>query len=166
MDTDLVNRVLPGLSLAGRSQKLTVAGLGSDSNEWLIDVAHNPAAAEVLAVSLAAFDHPGKRIAIVGVLADKDVAGVIGPLTEHVDQWIAITADSHRAVPSDELAGQIANLTGRACLIAGSIEDATEFARRESSENDRILVTGSFFTVAPVLDQLKSICKRDIWNEL
>jgi dihydrofolate synthase/folylpolyglutamate synthase len=159
IDANLINQVLPGLSLAGRSQKLTVPGLGSDSNEWLIDVAHNPAAAQFLAESLAALDNPAKRIAIVGVLDDKDIGGIIGPLTDHVDQWIAITADSHRAVPSDELAGQIANLTGRACLIAGSIEDATEFARRESSENDRILVTGSFFTVAPVLDQLKSICK-------
>ena len=158
IDEELVNRVLPGLSLAGRSQLLTVAGLRSENNEWLIDVAHNPAAAEVLATSLAATDALGKQIAIVGLLEDKDVGGVIGPLAEHVDVWIAITADSHRAVPSPELARQIANLTGRACLIAGSAAEAIEFARRESSENDRILVTGSFFTVAPVLEQLTSIC--------
>jgi len=93
-------------------------------------------------------------IAIVGVLADKDVAGVIGPLTQWVDRWVAMTADSHRALPANDLARQVSNLSGKPCLVADSIAAAVEFARRCASENDRILVTGSFFTVGPVLSQL------------
>jgi dihydrofolate synthase/folylpolyglutamate synthase len=96
----------------------------------------------------------GELIAIIGVLQDKDVTGVIRPLAKLVDRWIAMTAASHRALPANELARQISNLTGKACLVAGSAAKAIEFARRSASENDRILVTGSFFTVGPVLDHL------------
>ncbi len=154
VDAELINRVLPTLTLAGRSQHLVVAGLGGENHEWLIDVAHNPAAAEALAKTLASRESPGATYAIVGLLHDKDVAGVIGPLAEHVDSWIAITAASHRAIPANELARQISNLSGKACLVAESPPEAIEFARRSASENDRILATGSFFTVGPILDQL------------
>jgi dihydrofolate synthase/folylpolyglutamate synthase len=161
IDADLANKVLPGLSLTGRLQRLTVEGLGSGSNEWVIDVAHNPAAAGVLATTLSAMRCNGETIAIVGLLDDKDVDGVIGPLAEHVDRWIAMTAHSHRAIPANELARRISNLTGRACLVAGSTAAAVEFARRAVSENDRILATGSFFTVGPVLDQLASLSRTE-----
>jgi dihydrofolate synthase/folylpolyglutamate synthase len=153
IDAELINRVFPKVSLAGRLQRLV-----SDGQEWLIDVAHNPAAAEVLASTLGLMgssgESAGTTIAIVGLLDDKDVAGVIGPLAEQVGTWIAMTAASERAVAANELARQISNITGKACLVAGSPLDAVEFARRNASENDRILATGSFFTVGPILDQL------------
>ena len=159
MDADLINKVLPGVSLTGRLQRLQVDGFGSDSNEWLIDVAHNPAAAQALARTLASMPSTGAILAIAGVLDDKDVKGMIGALAEHVDRWIALTADSYRALPANELGRQIANLTGRPCFVADSVAEAVEFARRESAENDRILATGSFFTVGPVLDQLATLSR-------
>lgn len=154
IDAELVNRVLPTLTLAGRTQRLFAVGPDGKKHEWFIDVAHNPAAAQVLARTLASMEPPGATFAIVGLLNDKDVAGVIGPLAEHVDAWIAMTAASPRALPANELARQISNITGKACLVAESPLDAIEFARRSASENDRILATGSFFTVGPVLDRL------------
>jgi len=153
IDAELINRVLPKVSLAGRLQRLI-----SDGQEWLIDVAHNPAAAKVLASTLdlmgSSGEPAGTTIAIVGLLDDKDLAGVIEPLAEQVGTWIAVTATSDRAVAANELARQISNITGKACLVAGSPMDAVELARRKASENDRILATGSFFTVGPILDQL------------
>jgi dihydrofolate synthase/folylpolyglutamate synthase len=125
----------------------------------LIDVAHNPAAAQVLAQTLAAMQIDGEIIAIVGLLDDKDVEGVVGPLLAHVDRWIAMTADSHRAIAASELARRISNLAGRACLIADSAATAIESARRTASENDRILATGSFFTVSPILEQLTTLSR-------
>lgn len=154
IDGALINRVLPHVSLAGRAQRLELEG-----REWLLDVAHNPAAAEMLATTLASSSTARQTLAIVGLLDDKDVAGVIGPLTSHVDQWIVISAESHRAVAADELGRQISNLAGKACFVADSVVTAIEFARRSSSENDRILVTGSFSTVGPVLDQLATISR-------
>jgi dihydrofolate synthase/folylpolyglutamate synthase len=154
VDTQLVNKVLPNVSLVGRLQRLRLDKPGSPGSEWLLDVAHNPAAAEVLATTLAAMRIGGETIAIVGLLDDKDVAGVIKPLLPHVDRWIAMTAASPRAIEANELAGRISNLAGRACLVAESAAAAIESARRTASENDRILVTGSFFTVSPVLEHL------------
>ncbi len=149
IDTQCINAVLPKVSLPGRAQRLTAMG-----REWLVDVAHNPAAAEVLAETLSSVEPQGKTTAIVGLLDDKEVAGVIGPLAGHVDQWIAMPADSPRALAADELARRISNLSGKACLVVDSAQAAIEFARRNTSENDRILVTGSFFTVGPILDHL------------
>lgn len=149
IDDELVNRILPKLSLPGRAQRLI-----SMQRDWLIDVAHNPAAAEVLATTLASEASTRKTTAIVGLLDDKDVAGVIGPIAEYIDQWVAMSAESDRAVAADELARQISNLSGNACFVADSAQAAIDFSRRNSAKNDRILVTGSFFTVGPVLRQL------------
>lgn len=152
IDTDLVNSVLPDVSLPGRSQRLIVAG-----REWWIDVAHNPAAASALAATLAGNRTDGKTTAIIGVLDDKDVEGIIEPLSSEVDAWVAIAPQSIRALPADALARQVANLTGHACLIAASAKAALEFSLRYGAENDRILVTGSFFTVGPILELLATV---------
>jgi len=74
----------------------------------------------------------------------------------HVDRWIAMPAGSLRAVAASELARRVANLAGRACLVAESTAAAIDLARRTASENDRILATGSFFTVSPILEQLST----------
>jgi len=159
LDTILINEVLPNVSLKGRLQRLTLDTPGSPGSEWLIDVAHNPAAAAVLAKTLAAMQIDGETTAIVGLLDDKDVEGVVSPLIPHVDRWIAMTADSHRAIEANELARRISNLAGRACLVAESAAAAVESARRTASENDRILATGSFFTVSPILEQLTTLSR-------
>ncbi len=150
VDVERINTVLPGLSLTGRAQRVSAHGV-----EWLFDVAHNPAAAAVLAEILETSAVAGSTTAIIGILDDKDVPGVILPLRDQVDRWIAVTADSHRAVAANELARQIANLCERACLVAESVSSAIEIAQRDAAENDRILVTGSFFLVGPALKQLR-----------
>ena len=148
---DLVAAVLPTVRVTGRGQSIHQDGV-----EWLLDVAHNPAAAAALAGTLAAQRCSGATRVIVGMLDDKDIEGSVLALDEHVDQWIAVTARSHRAIPAPELARRIANACGRPCLIADSLSEAMESAQREASINDRILVTGSFYLVGPALEQLYS----------
>ncbi len=147
----LVESVLPHVRLAGRGQRISAAGC-----EWLLDVAHNPAAAGVLADTLADSKFAGRSIALIAMLDDKDVEATSAALDPHVDLWIATTALSGRAVAADELARRIANATLRPCLVAAAIDDAIESARREASGSDRILVTGSFYVVGPVLERLYS----------
>jgi len=148
---DLIAAVLPTVHVTGRGQSIERDGI-----EWLLDVAHNPAAAQALAGTLASKQDAGATTAIVGMLDDKDVEGSVRLLDEFIDRWIAVTADSHRAVPAQELARRIANACGRPCLVAESLPDAMESARRDASINDKILVTGSFYLVGPVLEQLYS----------
>ena len=145
---DSVNRALAKPGLPGRLQRVTT------DRHWLLDVAHNPAAAKVLAESLIADEFEGTTIAIVAMLNDKDVAGIISPLSGHVDYWISVTAGSVRALEAAEIGRQVANLTNKACMIADSVEQAMQHARQLSTSDDRILVTGSFYLVGPVLAAL------------
>ncbi len=149
VDPVLVRRVLPAVRLTGRSQRVEHDGV-----EWLLDVAHNPAAAQALANLLNAETCDGTTTALVGFLDDKDVEGVAQALNAHVDRWICVAADSHRAIAPAELGRRIANACNRPCLIAESLESAIESARRDAQINDRILVTGSFYLVGPVLERL------------
>ncbi|MEL7185056.1 MAG: Mur ligase family protein [Pseudomonadota bacterium] len=143
-----VARVLPKVTLAGRSQRLMIEG-----TQWLLDVAHNAAAAAVLAETLAADRR--QTTAIIGVLDDKDLDGILWPLAALVSRWVAVEAESPRAISAAELSRRIANGCDKACLTAESMPQAIEYARRVPAENDRILVTGSFFTVGPALRQIK-----------
>jgi dihydrofolate synthase/folylpolyglutamate synthase len=149
-DGELVAAVLPKVQLRGRGTVIRAGGI-----EWLLDVAHNPAAAQVLGAMLATEGRTGATIAIIGMLDDKDVEGVVSSLDGQVDQWISVTAGSRRAVPAAELGRRIANACGRPCLIANSLDEAMRYARRAAANNDRILVTGSFYIVGPVLEQLR-----------
>lgn len=150
LDPELVNRVLPEVTLAGRLQAISAAG-----TLWLLDVAHNPAGAAVLADTLAADAGDGRTLAIIGILDDKDVEGIALALDTAVDAWIAVTADNPRAIRSDELARRISNACDRPCRIAESLQDAMQYARRNVAESDRILLTGSFFLIGPALQNLE-----------
>ncbi len=149
-DTNLLNAVLPRVQLPGRSQSV----IGDDC-EWYFDVAHNPAAAAALAANLATLDGDAGTMAVVGMLADKDVEGIAAALNAHVDHWVAVTADSHRAIPAGELARRISNCTDRPCRIATTLADALEPAHFGAGRTGRIVVTGSFYLVGPALQQLE-----------
>lgn len=148
--TEIVNEVLSSLSLPGRWQWF------SAGRDWLLDVAHNADSARVLGKSLAhAF--AGRRIvAVIGMLADKDVESVIAPLRSLVDSWIAVTAVSARARPAAELAAVIAGICQKPCLIADSIAAALDEADARADDADIALVCGSFYVVGPALDELYS----------
>lgn len=149
-----VNAGLERVSLAGRMQSLVT------DRQWLFDVAHNPAAAKVLSAALAELPEARQTIAIIGMLDDKDVESCVRHLAPRVDRWIAITAASPRALADHELAQRIANATGTACLEAGTAAEAIDAARELSSENDRVLITGSFCAVAPALEALELYSRR------
>ena len=154
LEPELVNRALLKPSLAGRLQSIVT------DRQWLLDVAHNPRAAEVLAETLAADGHEGNTLAIVALLEDKDVDGVISPLIDRVDYWIAVTAGNKRALDAGELGRQVANLSNKACFVAESLEQAMQHARQRTAQDDRILVTGSFYLVGPVLEALGIYSQR------
>lgn len=146
--TSSVNAAFGKASLPGRMQTACT------DRKWLFDVAHNPAAAEALADTLGRAPIDGKTIAVVGMLDDKQVEGIVTALADVVDKWIAVSACSNRSYDAAELARRIANASNRACLEATSIDNAIEEARRLSDDDDRILVTGSFYVVGPALETL------------
>jgi len=143
-----VNRALASIRLAGRFQQV--------DDRWILDVAHNPGAAEVLAAQLASRPNQGRIIGIVGMLGDKDAGGFIAPLCGQVDAWIAVPIAGTRAGPAERLAREIANRCNRPCLVADDLDSAMRLADERATADDRILVTGSFYLVGPALQWLET----------
>ena len=146
-----INRALGDVRLDGRFQVV--------DQRYLLDVAHNPAAAEQLADEIRAANIDGRLIAIVGMLNDKDVAGFVSPLDGLVDHWIAVGVSGTRTSSAMEIATTLANTTGRPCLLADDVRVGLAEAERLAGNGDRILITGSFFVVGPALEALE-FCRR------
>jgi len=154
----------------------------------ILDVAHNVQAAAVLGQNLASMPLSGATHAVIGMLRDKDAAGVIAQLAGHVDHWYCAGLAGARGLDGAALAdvvrdvlrhGQAGALTaalvatggraaprvapravaprGRAPATVAAYPEplaALAAAREAAGGNDRILVFGSFHTVAPVLQWL------------
>ncbi len=123
----------------------------------VLDVAHNPHAARVLAVTLASMGNFARTVAVFGMLADKDVDGVIAAVKSRVDRWYVATLPGPRGASA---AGIRAGLVGAGIAplsiwMFDDIASAFAAARVAVSEADRIVVFGSFLTVAAALAAAK-----------
>jgi len=119
---------------------------------WILDVAHNPQGMTTLAAQLAGEPVPGRTLAIVGMLRDKAVAEAMGILAPRVDRWLACAPDSPRALPATDLAGILQGLTPKIPIaIHEDVAAAVKQAREEAKPGDRVLVCGSFLTVAAAM---------------
>lgn len=118
----------------------------------ILDVAHNPHAAQALAGNLKNLAPAGKTIAVFAMLRDKDIAGVVQHLREAVDIWLLAGIDQPRGASGDELLAvlETEGLAGRA-EVFGDVAAAYRHACDMAGEDDRIAAFGSFYTVADVL---------------
>ncbi len=118
----------------------------------ILDVAHNPEAARALAGNLMERPVAGRSLAVFALLADKNLAAVVSPVEDLIDAWYVCGLDGPRTRPVDELARDLGRLV-RNNSIECDPSPAEGYARARSaaSEDDRILVFGSFHTVASVL---------------
>ena len=145
---EAVRAGLASARLPGRFQVV------SRDREWILDVAHNPDAARALALSLSARKVRGRTVAVCGILADKDIDGVVSALRGQVQEWIAVKLDGPRSMPQSELAARIASLAGAPVALADSVASGCVQAEAACGIDDRILVFGSFHTVGPALTHL------------
>ncbi|MEZ5458654.1 MAG: cyanophycin synthetase [Steroidobacteraceae bacterium] len=138
---------LASVALPGRLQ--VVAG----APEWILDVAHNPAAAAVLAAALRARRCGGRTLAVCGMLSDKDVAAVGAALAPQIDAWVLAGIDEPRGLDAATLAQRLPP-TCRIATQAVDVAAACAAARAQAHPQDRIVVFGSFHTVGPALQWL------------
>ncbi len=143
---DAVERGLSQVRLPGRFQRV----VASEGFEWVLDVAHNPDAAAILAANLARHPTPGRTFAVCGMLSDKDVPAVLSILGNSIDRWFAASTDGPRGLGDAELSAR-ASAAGIVMTPSGSVPDAMLAAAREARRGDRIVVFGSFHTVGPAL---------------
>lgn len=119
----------------------------------LLDVGHNPHAAHYLRSRLPALPLPGVRRAVFGLLADKDLPGVIEPLLGSIAHWAVAPLPSPRTQPAAALQAALSNL-GATATSHGSVHDALAHQCDQAGPDDEILVFGSFFCVAEALSWL------------
>ena len=118
----------------------------------IFDVAHNPQAARSLSHNLKTHVVPGKTIAVFSILKDKDIFGVINELNLDIDDWFIAEIQNERAASIENISNTIQKINPSAHIEAfKNIQEAYQFASKEVTRNDRIIVFGSFFTVADIM---------------
>jgi dihydrofolate synthase / folylpolyglutamate synthase len=147
VDMGAVRDALVNIELPGRFQVLPGRPV------TVLDVAHNVQAARALADTVAAMGFHPQTLAVFGIMADKDIDAVIAALKPRVDRWLVATLPPPR--------GATAMLLRRRLEQAGVAPDAIRTfddagaayraAREIAAEADRIIVFGSFLTVAAAL---------------
>lgn len=152
VNASAVRQGLMHASIAGRFQ--IVPG----QPPVILDVAHNPHAAAVLAQNLDAMGYHPTTHAVFAALADKDIAAVVAATKSRVDEWHLVPLDGPRALPVVELA-KIVQAAGVAPhtihsyhSVAAAYDAALAACRVNANEQtDRVVVFGSFMTVAAAL---------------
>ena len=129
----------------------------------VLDVAHNPHAAAALGQNMGNMGFHAYTYAVFGIMQDKDIDGVIAPMAPYVDHWCVADLPSPRSASAAALATRLENLPlGDARADERSVatfpDPAAAFANAMSraGENDRIVVFGSFYTVAGVMAARKT----------
>jgi len=141
--------------LPGRLQRVALAVVDGMA-EVVLDVGHNPQAAAQIAQWLDAAP-PRRTLAVFAALADKDIEGIVAPLARHVAHWwlAGLAAITPRGLPAEALAERLQfTLPASARTLAEEVISAMQGAREQLRDGDRLLVFGSFFTVAAALPTL------------
>ncbi len=138
---------LVGVELPGRFQVLP----GRPTR--VLDVAHNPHAARALAACLASMGYHAQTHAVLGMLADKDVDGVVAAMKGQVDRWTVAPLPGPRGASAETLFASLARagVPPAAVRTAPDVASAWRSAVDAAGEADRIVAFGSFLTVAAAL---------------
>jgi len=118
----------------------------------ILDVAHNPQAATQLAAWLDAHPIDGRSVAVFSALGDKDIEGIVAALAGCFSAWHVAGLDGiARGLSVSQLRERIQALEPERLRWHEAVEEALAAARVEAGPGGRVLVFGSFHTVAVVL---------------
>jgi dihydrofolate synthase/folylpolyglutamate synthase len=150
-----VRRGLAEVTLPGRFQVLP------GRPRIVLDVAHNPEAAATLAANLEMSGFAPETIAVFGMLRDKDIAGVVRVMAPRITRWHLATLAGPRGADSTSLARVLSD-AGVDTPVFGHESPAKAFAaaQREAGPDDKIVIFGSFLTVADVMAYLEAQRER------
>lgn len=119
----------------------------------IYDVAHNPHAAAALAQSLQARPVKGRTRMVFGAMADKDIGLIVDELSAVVDQWYLAAPVIARAAQPEQMTRILREqgISEDNMKWYGSVMQAVDAARAEATDDDRVVICGSFYTVAEAL---------------
>ena len=144
-----VRNGLKRANLSGRFQRVERNGV-----EIIFDVAHNPQAAQWLAQRLRQL--PAKRTrAVFEIMQDKDAEGIVSAVSAQIDEWfVGGLPDNPRAASPANLAALLNRYAPNQVYASTAIPDAFAAAMKAARVDERVVVFGSFFTVAAVMNSL------------
>jgi dihydrofolate synthase/folylpolyglutamate synthase len=146
-----VRRGLAEVRLPGRFQ--VVPG----RPQIVLDVAHNPQAAEVLAANLGASGYAASVIGVCGMLRDKDMSGVLRAVAGQIARWHLAALPAPRGASAAELERALRSAGAQAgAALHDSPAAAFAAAQGEARDDDKIVVFGSFLTVAAAMAALEA----------
>ncbi len=147
LSDDVVRAGLEKTRWPGRCQ------VASRDPVFLVDVAHNPDAAQALAAFLKRFRGERKVALICGMLADKDAEGFFRLLRPVVDACVLVPLDSERSMPLEKLlaAAQAAKLPAAEGTLAAAVRNAKVWAK---NNNGIVVAAGSLYLASAVLYEL------------
>ncbi len=138
-----INVGLKKAFLPGRWQRIIVA-----NKEIIFDVAHNPESTALLAQNLEGLASKERFFAVVSMLRDKDITTTLQPLTKIVDKWYFGVLTGARAASAKFLTRSLIKAGGSNFVVLPNVREALQQAIAECGIKDRIVVFGSFHTVA------------------
>jgi len=144
-----LNNTLSSAAMTGRMQREVWQG-----KQFILDVAHNPHAADYLVKRFQNTSIAGQRKLLLGMLKDKDVAEVVRILAPVFSEFFLVDLDGPRGASADELATELEPLTKVSVHRYASVKEALQSAAATSSAQDEVLVAGSFLTVAAALSEM------------
>ena len=142
LDPESLRRALAAMRFPGRFELLR------DEPPLVVDGAHNPQAAAVLAGAVAdAWPDAHRRPwCVLGILKDKDAEGIVAVLDPVVERFVVTQSHSPRARDAGDLAGIVQHVTGAWPEIVPDLASAVAHAREHAGEAG-VIVTGSLYTV-------------------
>jgi len=150
---DAVRRGLRSATLPGRFQIFS----GQKNVTMVLDVAHNPQAAEVLADGLQESPCNGRTLAVVAMLGDKSIEGVLRALWTVVNSWYVSDLHVPRGATAETIMATILQISADADVHSfPTTGEAWRAARESACPGDQVVVFGSFHTVSEVLRMMKT----------
>jgi dihydrofolate synthase/folylpolyglutamate synthase len=153
-----IRAALRNTRVTGRLDRRTFEWQGKQL-QVLLDVGHNPHAAVFLAQRLNQRPVPGKRLAVFGLLSDKDLNGVLGELTGCFSSWAVAPLPTPRSRSEQEIATALQNLGAQVTSYPG-VAQALEAQCAHATADDEIVLFGSFYCVAEALEWLAGASRR------
>jgi dihydrofolate synthase/folylpolyglutamate synthase len=143
-----VRAALPSVRLAGRYERRYFSSDQVDT-EVVFDVAHNVDGVQVLVQALEEHKTTGKTYVLIGMMRDKDIEAMLVALAPAVDVWLVSAPKIKRAMEASELLHTLKKVVPEATGYGYPLVlDAWQAAQSMLTDKDRLVVTGSFYTVA------------------
>ena len=133
--------------IVARFEKINIA-----NKTVILDVAHNPAAVQTLNDTLS--ESPMDTVAIFSALADKNIDDMIELASSNIRHWFLVPLSAGRSIQMETLEDKFSDSqeTTVCSSMASAIEQAIAL-----KEIQRIVIFGSFYTVADASNILKEI---------